>query len=453
MNANKPHVYVLPFPVQSHINPMLEFSKCLASNTNLINVTFLITTITNKSIIKLPPNSSITFESISDGSEETQEPQNSADFRRLENIVYKKVTKFFIDQQKSSHTTVVYDSVFPWMLDIAHQHGLLGASFFTQSCSVSAIYYHIKQGLLSFPFEDQSELDLPFLPKLQTNDLPALEKVMDSNHTMLEVLVGQFSNLEKADFVLFNTFDGLEIEVVQWMMTCWTIKTIGPTHSLLQNDVVNTPHKNNQMINLFEPNQEACRKWLDSKETSSVVYVSFGSLASLEKSQIEELAWGLMMSKCSFLWVVRASEEHKLPPNFTSLACERGLIVNWCTQTQVLAHHAVSCFLTHGGWNSTMEGLSYGVPLIVMAQWVDQTTNAKFIEDVWRVGVRVRGSENGMVSKEEVCMCVVDIAQGDKGRELRLNASKLKKLAEEAVGEGGTTTKNIEDIVSRIMCF
>lgn len=99
-----------------------------------------------------------------------------------------------------------------------------------------------------------------------------------------------------------------------------------------------------------------------------------------------------------------------------------------------------------------MEGLTYGVPLIAMANWVDQTTNAKFIEDVWRAGVRVRVGENGIASREEVCKCVVEVAQGDKGRELRLNASKMKKLAEEALGEGGTTRKNIEEIVSKILC-
>lgn len=235
------------------------------------------------------------------------------------------------------------------------------------------------------------------------------------------------------------------------MMTRWPVKTIGPTHLLLQNDVV-TPHGNNHTINMFESNQEACAKWLDSRETGSVIYVSFGSLVSLEKDQIQEVAWGLLMSKCWFLWVVRATEEHKLPPNFTSLASERGLIVNWCTQTEVLAHRALSCFLTHGGWNSTIEGLTYGVPLIVLAHWVDQTTNAKFIEDVWSVGVRIRAHENGIFSREDVCRCVVDVAQGDKGKELKRNASKMKKLADEALGEGGTTRKNIEDIVSRILC-
>ncbi|GFP95621.1 UDP-glycosyltransferase 74e2 [Phtheirospermum japonicum] len=454
MVASKPHVYVFPFPVQSHINPMLEFSKSLASNDQL-NVTFIITTkiMTNS---KSNINNNITIESISDGSEEeAQEPQQATNvdhfFKNFEAVVSKNLTKF-IEQQKqalngSPKLILVYDSVFPWMLDMAHKLNMIGASFFTQSCAVTAIYYQIKQGCLRFPFKEGFELP-DFLPALGIDDLP---KVLGSNHALVRILADQFSNLDKADFLLFNTFEKLENKVVEWMATQWPIKTIGPTNLLVQKDNITPSHKNNHMINLFESNdQEAYTKWLDSKETNSVIYVSFGSLVNLDESQMEELAMGLVMSQCNFLWVVRASEEHKLPPNFAnSLSPEKGIIVNWCSQTEILAHRSVSCFLTHGGWNSTMEGVSSGVPLIVMPQWVDQTTNAKFIEGVWGVGVRVRGGENGMVSRDEVCKCVKEV--GDKGKEIRSNAKMWNELAKEAVDDGGTTTKNIEDIVSRFL--
>ncbi|KAL3642131.1 hypothetical protein CASFOL_012946 [Castilleja foliolosa] len=166
---------------------------------------------------------------------------------------------------------------------------------------------------------------------------------------------------------------------------------------------------------------------------------------------MEEIAIGFVMSQCNFLWVVRASEEHKLPPNFTkSLSSEKGIIVNWCSQTEILTHRSISCFLTHGGWNSTMEGVSSGVPLIAMPNFVDQTTNSKFIEGVWGVGVRVRGGENGMVSRDELCKVVKEVVDGDKGKEIRNNAKMWKEYAKEAV-DGGTSAKNIEDIVSRFL--
>ncbi|KAL3642125.1 hypothetical protein CASFOL_012940 [Castilleja foliolosa] len=212
----------------------------------------------------------------------------------------------------------------------------------------------------------------------------------------------------------------------------WPIKTIGPTNLLVQKDNNNPSHKNNHVINLFESSdQEVYTKWLDSKETNSVIYVSFGNLVTLAESQMEEIAMGLVMSQCNFLWV--------------------GIIVNWCSQTEILAHRSILCFLTHGGWNSTMEGVSSGVPLIAMPSFVDQTTNAKFIEGVWGVGVRVRGGENGMVSRDEVCKVVKEIVDGDKGKEIRNNAKMWKEYAKEAV-DGGTSAKNIiEDIVSRFL--
>ncbi|KAG8375867.1 hypothetical protein BUALT_Bualt09G0003700 [Buddleja alternifolia] len=90
---------------------------------------------------------------------------------------------------------------------------------------------------------------------------------------------------------------------------------------------------------------------------------------------------------------------------------------------------SVSYFMTHCGWNSTLEALSCGVPPIAMAQWVDQITNSKFIEDAWGVGVKVKAGENGIVKREEVAKCIEEVSEGDKGIKLKRNACKLKKLA------------------------
>ncbi|KAL8491715.1 hypothetical protein ACS0TY_023345 [Phlomoides rotata] len=167
---------------------------------------------------------------------------------------------------------------------------------------------------------------------------------------------------------------------------------------------------------------------------------------------MEELAFGLIMSNCYFLWVVRSSEVGKLPQDFTSLASEKGLIVEWCHQQEVLAHRALACFVSHCGWNSTLEAISYGVPIVAMAQWIDQITNAKFVEDVWRSGVRVKAGESGIISREEIAKCIKEIVHGDGAVELKANACKWKDLANEAVQKGGTSTNNIEDFVSKLMC-
>ncbi|KAH6834868.1 hypothetical protein C2S53_003868 [Perilla frutescens var. hirtella] len=436
----KPHVLVVPFPAQGHINPVLAFAKRLASEG--INVTFIITTKLSK-FAKISDCSSITIDYISDGSEEeVKEPETIEAYRNRIKAVFSANLAEFI--QRSPAKLVIYDSTMSWVLDLAHDRGLLGAPFFIMSSAVVSIFYHLKQGSLKFPYED-SPVSLPALPTLQINDLPSLSHpFMRSSQTAFKMLVAQFLNLERADWIFINTFDMLEKEVVEWMASRWPIKTVGPTFLLQQKH----DKFSNHTINLFEAKHDSYKEWLDSREIGSVVYVSFGSIASLDKEQMEELALGLIKSNCYFLWVVRSSEMDKLPENFNS---EKGLIVEWCNQPEVLAHPALACFLTHCGWNSILEALSYGVPLIAMQQWVDQNTNAKFIQDVWSVGVGTGVGENGIIGREEIAMCIEQVVGGERSIELKRNACKFKKLANEAVEYGGTSANNIQDFVSKLM--
>ena len=121
-----------------------------------------------------------------------------------------------------------------------------------------------------------------------------------------------------------------------------------------------------------------CTNWLNTKPEGSVIYVSFGSMANLSNKQMEELAFALKGSNFYFLWVVKASEEAKLPKKFVENIGNKGLVVQWSPQLEVLANKAIGCFLTHCGWNSTLEALSLGVPLVGISQWTDQIPNSKF---------------------------------------------------------------------------
>ncbi len=163
------------------------------------------------------------------------------------------------------------------------------------------------------------------------------------------------------------------------------VKTTGPTIPSIYLDKQLEDDKK-YGLNLFKPDADACMKWLDKMETGSVIYAAFGSLVALGEEQMEELTLGLKNSSCHFLWVVRETEQKKLPINFVHETSEKGLVVSWCPQLKVLAHKAIGCFMTRCGWNSTLEALSLGVPMVAMPQWTDQTTNAKFIMDVWNRG-------------------------------------------------------------------
>ncbi|KAL5990780.1 hypothetical protein ACLOJK_011684 [Asimina triloba] len=204
-------------------------------------------------------------------------------------------------------------------------------------------------------------------------------------------------------------------------------------------------------INLEKLDTGPLMKWLDERVAGSVVYVSFGSLASLGVDQMEELACGLKRTERHFLWVVRESEKHKLPEKFAESTAQLGLIVSWCPQVEVLSHRAVGCFLTHCGWNSTLEALSLGVPMVGMPQWTDQPTNAKCVEDLWRVGVRTNADEKGIVRKEELESCISQAMEGERREEFKKNARKWKDLAKQAVDEGGSSDRNIDEFVASLL--
>ncbi|KAM0914654.1 hypothetical protein ACQ4PT_011366 [Festuca glaucescens] len=229
----------------------------------------------------------------------------------------------------------------------------------------------------------------------------------------------------------------------------WGAKTIGPTvpSAYLDNRL---PDDVSYGFHLHTPTTATTKAWLDAQPPRSVAYVSFGSIAAPGPAHMAEVAEGLYNSGSPFLWVVRALETSKIPEGFADRAGGRGLIVPWTAQLEVLAHPAVGCFVTHCGWNSTTEALGAGVPMVGMPQWSDQPTNAKYIEDVWRVGVRARQDDGGVVRREEVEMCVRAVMEGERSEEYTQNALEWKEKARSAMGEGGSSDRNITEFLREL---
>lgn len=236
------------------------------------------------------------------------------------------------------------------------------------------------------------------------------------------------------------------------MSKLYPILTIGPTlpSSCLDNRIEND---NDYGLNLFVSDNSTATSWLNSKPKGSVIYVSFGSMACLEEMQMQELAWALKQSNYYFLWAVRSSnEEEKIPKEFLEEInkSEKGILVRWSCQIEVLSSDSIGCFLSHCGWNSTVEALSLGIPMVVMPQWTDQTMNAKLVQDVWKIGIRVKFDEGlGFVGREEIAGCIKEVMEGEKGKEMKRNALRWKDLAKEAVSEGGTSDRCIDAFVSK----
>ncbi|CAN0846266.1 Putative UDP-glucose glucosyltransferase [Linum grandiflorum] len=156
----------------------------------------------------------------------------------------------------------------------------------------------------------------------------------------------------------------------------------------------------------------------------------------MDPTQRDEFAHGLINSGLSFLWVVRRMEE-------------KGKVVKWAPQEEVLRHPAVACFVTHCGWNSSMEAISGGKPVVTFSQWGDQVLDAKLLVDVFEVGVKM-GKTTKLVKRDEVERCLVEATVGEKADVLRRNAARLKKEAEAAVAEDGSSTKSVMEFVEEV---
>ncbi|KDP45197.1 hypothetical protein JCGZ_15062 [Jatropha curcas] len=459
---NKPykaHCIVLPHPAQGHINPMFQFSKRIQNKG--VRVTLVTTKFVSKTIKHKPSStSSIVLETISDGYDEGGIDQAESVEVYLES--FKKVgTKTLCDLLDKLNdngfpvSCIVYDAFMPWCLEVAKKNGLVGAVFFTQSCAVDIIYYNVYKGLIKPPLDRETQVLAPGLTPLEVEDLPSFVHHFGSDPAVFDMLVDQFSNIDEVDWVLCNTFYELEQEAADWLAKLWPLRTIGPTIPSMYLDKQLQDDKDYGFY-IYKPNNEACKNWLNGKPKGSVVYVSFGSLATLATEQIEELSWALKSITISnnyyFLWVVRESEQTKLPRNFIQEISEKGnLVVKWSAQLDVLACEAIGCFVTHCGWNSTLEALSLGVPMVAMPQWTDRSTNAKYIMDVWKMGIRAHVDEKGIVREDAIRDCIQKVMDGERRECIKENVEKWKKLAKAAANGGGSSDRNITEFVDNLI--
>ena len=255
--------------------------------------------------------------------------------------------------------------------------------------------------------------------------------------------------LIKGNICLFRIITNY-MQVSGYLPKFWKVRTIGPTLPSMYLDKRLEDDKD-YAINLFKPNNEVCMNWLNDKPSGSVIYVSFGSFITVSVEQMEEIAQGLKDCNHNFLWVVRKSEEAKLPNNFINVISGKGLVVTWSRQLEILTHESVGCFVTHCGFNSVLEAISLGVPMVGIPQWTDQPANAKYVEDVWGVGVRARPDDKGIVKGKVLQSLITEVMEGEKGKTIKTRAANWKNLAREAVDEGGTSDSNINEFAATLL--
>nr|GEX64661.1 UDP-glycosyltransferase 76H1-like [Tanacetum cinerariifolium] len=164
------------------------------------------------------------------------------------------------------------------------------------------------------------------------------------------------------------------------------------------------------------------------------------------------MAWGLAKSNQRFLWAVRPGSVcdsnwlECLPEGFIEETKERGLIVKWAPQKDVLAHFAVGGFWSHCGWNSTLESISEGVPMLCQPFIADQGVNTRYISYVWKIGAELECLERGEIEKM-IRKVIVD----EEGEKMRLRANGMKEMVKRALENGGSSHDSMEALVNFIL--
>ncbi|KAK6930661.1 UDP-glucuronosyl/UDP-glucosyltransferase [Dillenia turbinata] len=457
----EPHFLLVTFPAQGHINPAIQFAKRLIRSGS--TVSFATSVSARRRMTMLPNPKGLSFVAFSDGYDDgfkadVHDPRLfMSDMKRLGSQTLRELILSIANEGRPV-TCLIYTLLLPWAADVARDLHVPSALLWIQPATVLDTYYYYFNGYedaIRYTSKDNSSfVQLPGLPPFTARDLPSF--MVDSNaySFVLPTFQEQLEAIckEENPSVLVNTFDELEPEALK-AIDRFKLIAVGPLMPSAFIEDGTDPSDTCFGGDLFQKPNDDYVDWLNSHDISSVIYVSFGSISVLSKKQMEEIAKGLLESDRPFLWVIRSKEDgqEEDTESITNDVQPKGKIVQWCSQVEVLKHPSVGCFLTHCGWNSSLESLVSGVPVVAFPQWTDQGTNAKLIEDVWRTGVRVSVNDEGIVEGNEIKRCLdLVMGGGESGIEFRLNAKKWKDLARQAVRPGGSSYINLNAFVDEV---
>ncbi|XP_047971280.1 UDP-glycosyltransferase 83A1-like [Salvia hispanica] len=453
--GNRPHVLAVPLPAQGHVKPLMSLCRQIAKHG--IKVTFVnAQSIHDKLLLSASEDDSdnnIVMATVPDGLTPEDDPDNP--FTLFETLpkTMPQTLKDLIETINSSNpnekvTCVLADLSFSWVFDVAEKTGAEPVGFSPPSAACLAMLFH------TLKLFEQGDLDSNGSMKngdviSLSDDIPSWTKDELSWHVprpgdtkaqkLFFELVKGYKDATKAKWWLCNTCYELEPAAAQLLPNAFPI---GP---------VNLLNSDNSTPTNFYSEDSSCLRWLDTKPVGSVVYVSFGSSAFFSQQQLDELALGLELSGRPFLWVVRPDLANGspvvYPDGFLDRVGEVGKIVGWAPQDRVLSHPSIACFLSHCGWNSTMEGTSRGVPFLCWSYFTDQYHNERYICDVWENGLKIEFDEEGIRSRHEIKKKISMLFSDNKFKE---NTVKLKEKCCKSIGEGGSSYKNLEKFIDHL---
>ncbi|XP_075493781.1 scopoletin glucosyltransferase-like [Primulina tabacum] len=466
---SKLHLFFLPFMAHGHMIPMLDMAKLFYSRG--VRTTILSTLAFSDPIKKAQESGiEIGLIIIRLPNQESGLPEY---IQRLDQVTTVDLVKKFVEAisllqepvekliQEFNPNCLVSDTFFPWTTDSAAKFCIPrlvfhGTGYLARCAS--------EQMRLHKPFKNVSSDSEPFI-------LPYLPHQLKFTRTQispfdLRETEGEFAELifqsREADRrsygVAVNSFYELESSYADHYRNFLGIKAwnIGPLLLCNNGDEEKAGRGRKSSIDEHE-----CLAWLDSKKPGSVVYACFGSMVSCTQAQLHEIAFGLESSGQDFIWVVRETRIDEinsdfLPNEFEERIREKGLIINgWAPQMLILDHPSIGAFVTHCGWNSILEGVCAGVPMVTWPMFAEQFFNEKLVTQVLRIGVSVGNKHWRTVAiegvpREAVAEAVRHVMVSGEVAEMRNRAKCYREMARKAIKEGGSSYTDLSALIEEL---
>ncbi|XP_027335907.1 hydroquinone glucosyltransferase-like [Abrus precatorius] len=448
-----PHtVAMMPITGMGHLIPMIEFAKRLTRHHSL-HVTFLIPT-------NAPPSKPQTtlFSPLPRAISHVFLPQVSlSDLppnTKIETIISLTVLRSLPSLRHSlvaihRVAALVIDFFCTDAIDVAGELHIPSYIFFPSPAMALSfdLYLPRLDQEVQCEFRDLPEpVHIPGCNSIHGKDL--MDTIQNRNDDAYKFFLNHCKRFSLAKGIIENSFPELEPQVIKWLLKDEPGRPpIYPVGPLVNEDIAQTEE------------QCLCLKWLDEQPRDSVVFVCFGSVGTLSRAQMEELALGLEMSEQRFLWVVKCPKDYIadvdahadpldfLPKGFVERTKGRGLVVPyWAPQIQILSHGSTGGFVSHCGWNSILECVVNGVPLVAWPLYAEQKMNAVLVTQDVKVALRPKVYESGLVEREEIASVVKTLMEGEEGKKLLHRIKELKVAAAIALGENGSSTKRISEL-------
>lgn len=457
MDARKPHIAIFPSSGMGHLIPFFEFAKLLASDHG-----FSVTFITAKFMVS-PSQTAYTKSLASSGLSirfiELPEVEMDSEEKKLHPLakifkvmgkctgLVENVLRALLSDSSNPVSAFITDIFCTGTLEMSKKLQIPSYVLYTGSASnIFIILYHPTMDA-RMP-ESLKDLDgpvkVPGLPPIPARDFP--DPMQDKSGPFYHLFLRLSNQLLNADGILVNSFQDLERGSVQALRS-----------GQIDGKRIPSVYPVGPLISPPESDGSGSLQWLDKQPDASVLFVSFGSVNFLSAAQIVELALGLEGSGQRFLWVLPSPPNTVsnpeisalLPPGFEQRTKDRGLVVtSWAPQVAILAHPSTGGFVSHCGWNSVLESVSHGVPIIAWPLQAEQRTTAFFLVNDIKMAIRVQRGADGIVGKEEVEKAAKELMEGEEGKKKTARARELRESAKAALAEGGSSSQALAAVAA-----